>query len=38
MAPTEKRDRIMEVLGLLGILAAWIVVQVWILPKLGVHT
>lgn len=28
----------MEVLVLLGILAGWIELQVWVLPKLGVPT
>jgi len=28
----------MELLGLLGIIAAWYIVNRWILPRLGVQT
>jgi hypothetical protein len=31
-------NRAMDVLLLLGIFALWIILQVWVLPKLGVPT
>lgn len=34
----KQRGRAMEVLALLGILALWVALQVWVLPKAGVPT
>lgn len=34
----RKAGWIMEALWVLGILVAWIALQLWILPKLGVDT
>lgn len=34
----ELEGTAMEILVLLGILVAWFVLQMWILPKLGVST
>jgi hypothetical protein len=33
-----KGARLMEVLVPLGFLAVWIILQVWVLPRLGVKT
>jgi hypothetical protein len=32
------RRPVMDILLLIGILAVWIILQVWVLPKLGVPT
>jgi len=32
------KEKFMDLLGLLGILAAWYIVNRWILPRLGVQT
>jgi hypothetical protein len=32
------RSRGMELLAILGIFAAWLVLQIWILPRFGVST
>jgi hypothetical protein len=43
-APSERRvtsqppRRGMEILFFLGVFALWIILQVWVLPKLGVPT
>ncbi len=34
----EPRSRLMESLILLGLLGLWLVLQIWVLPKLGVPT
>lgn len=40
MAPTSRfpTGKVMELLVPLGILVAWVVLQVWVLPRLGVKT
>ena len=35
---SDRRRRLMEPLILLAFLAAWIILQVWVLPKFGVRT
>lgn len=35
---TFRKSRLMDYLILLGILALWIILQVWVLPKAGVPT
>jgi hypothetical protein len=35
---TRPREATMEILGLLGVLVLWWVLQTWILPKFGVPT
>lgn len=32
------RKSVMEILMPLGILAAWIILQLWVLPRMGVKT
>ena len=34
----RKRGRVMEILIPIAILVAWIVLQVWVLPRFGVKT
>jgi hypothetical protein len=38
LAPECEGGETMEVLILLGVLGAWIILQVWVLPRLGVKT
>jgi hypothetical protein len=38
LAPAGKGGKTMEFLILLGVLVAWIILQVWVLPRLGVKT
>jgi hypothetical protein len=35
---TSKRGRFMEILIPIAILAAWFILQAWVLPRLGVGT
>ena len=35
---TERRSTVEQILVFAGILVAWIILQVWVLPKLGVRT
>jgi len=35
---TKTRERRMDGLWLIGLLAIWFVLQLWVLPKLGVPT
>jgi hypothetical protein len=32
------RGKLMELLIFLGVLVAWVILQVWVLPRLGVKT
>jgi len=36
--PEKTGGKTMEVLIILGVFAAWIILQVWVLPRLGVKT
>lgn len=36
--PIRRRRNVMEPLILLGVLVGWFVLQIWVLPKLGVKT
>ncbi len=38
MNKTNKRGKIMESLIPLGVLLVWIILQIWVLPRLGVKT
>lgn len=38
MSMVKKGGKTMEIFILLGFLVAWIVLQVWILPRFGVKT
>jgi len=35
---TPEREETMEFLLFLGILALWIILQIWVLPRLGFNT
>jgi hypothetical protein len=32
------RSRFMDLLIILGLLGVWIILQIWVLPKLGIQT
>ena len=38
MINVEPRRNVMEILIVLGVVALWLVLQIWVLPKLGVPT
>jgi len=38
LAPANQGGKSMEILILLGLLAVWIILQAWVLPRLGVKT
>lgn len=38
LAPAKGEGRTMEILIPLGLLLVWIILQVWVLPRLGVKT
>jgi|RhiMethySRZTD1v2_1073278.scaffolds.fasta_scaffold4466606_2 hypothetical protein len=37
-APPIVRSKLVEFLFVFALLAAWIVLQIWVLPKMGVRT
>ena len=38
LAPASRGGKTMEILIPLGVLVVWIILQVWVLPRLGVRT
>ena len=38
LAPAKGGGKAMEVLIFLGVLVVWIILQAWVLPRLGVKT
>lgn len=36
--PTTRRRTVEQVMLFVGIMAAWLILQLWVLPKLGVRT
>lgn len=38
LAPAKREGRTMELLIPLGVLVVWIILQAWVLPRLGVKT
>lgn len=38
MPETDNRREMMEVLIFVGILVLWIILQVWVLPRMGFNT
>ncbi|CAN5360770.1 hypothetical protein BH11PLA2_BH11PLA2_44480 [soil metagenome] len=36
--PVRRRKKLMEPLILLAIVAGWFILQIWVLPKMGVRT